>query len=117
MISGNISGQSLVSEVERDSAVAKIVRGKECAELAAFTSELVVEADKTIMAQKNVIKSQDKVILNYSKQQEEYNKNIILLKKSIENEKLIGKKYRKKNFISGLYGVGIGSIIGFILFN
>ena len=110
MISGSISAQSLVSNVERDSAVAKILRGKKCYEQLVSANEVIVEADKTIVAAKNVIGSKSKVILNYEKQVKVFRDNKVLLNKRINIEKDIAKQYKKSKLSFGILCFGFGAV-------
>ena len=114
MISGPISAQQLISEVERDSIVAKITRGEECAEKQILANEVIAQADSVIFAQKNVIISQKNVISNYDKQVKLFKENEFNLYKVIENEKEIGKIHKKKQFGWFIKGVKIGVSLGVI---
>ena len=111
MISGSISAQSLVSNVERDSVVAKIIRGKECNEKLIAANNVIAEADKTIMLAKEVVKVQSDIIITQDSQKTLLLNNNKLLtdslktQKSIYKSKLISNTVR--NFVIGFIAGGL----------
>lgn len=115
MISGFTSAQSLISNAERDSIVAKIIRGAECAEKLILSNDVIKKGDKIILDQTNVIKSQEVLIKKYDSVVLGYEENEIDYENIIANEKEISKKHKRKPFSWLIKGVAIGVVGGVLI--
>lgn len=115
MISGFTSAQSLITEIERDSIVVKILRGNECFEKLNLADLVITQADSVIYWQNKVINSQKESLIKHEKNSVFYKENEIYLNKMLANEKLIGKKYKRKNIGWLIKGVAVGIVAGVLL--
>lgn len=115
MTSGSIFAQQLISEVERDSIVSKIVRGNECAEKLILANDVILQGDKVISTQKNIISLKDTIIYKYQKQIAFYKDNEIKYDNIIKNDNGILKQYKKKNIGWAIKGIAIGIVTGIII--
>lgn len=115
MISGLTFAQSLITEIERDLIVSKIIRGNECIEKLNLANAVIEQADSVIDSQNNVIVAQKVIITKHEKIGAFYKENEINLNKIIANERAIGKKYKRKNIGWLIKGVAIGVVGGVLL--
>lgn len=115
MLSGNILGQQLINEIERDSIVSKIIRLDQCSEKLVLANDVILQGEKVISTQNNVISLQKNVIGKYEKQVSIFKDNEINYKKLISNEKEIGKKYKRKQIGWLLKGVAVGVVGGVLI--
>jgi hypothetical protein len=115
MISGFTSAQSLISNVERDSIVSKIIRGNECFDKLILSNDVIIQGEKVISAQNNVINSQNTLINTYGEQVKVFKENELNYNKLLSNEKEISKKYKRKQFGWLIKGVAIGVVGGVLI--
>ena len=105
MTSGYTSAQSLISEVERDSIVAKIIRGNECFEKLTLAKDVISEAETVIFSQGKVISSQKIIITKYGETVAIYKDDERKYKKMLSNQKRSG-------ILPFIKGLAIGLVVG-----
>lgn len=107
--------QQVITEIERDSIVAKIIRGNECFDKLILSNDVIIQGEKVISAQNNVINSQNTLINTYGEQVKVFKENELNYNKLLSNEKEISKKYKRKMFGWLIKGVAIGVVGGVLI--